>query len=117
MEKIIHGKPLLPRAVSVEALPNYILKIKFNNNEEKYFDAKKIYNLPCYKPLQNKEFFKTVHVEYGSIAWNNDIDYCPDCLYEESTERLSALAEKVEQKIIFETVQKRKTRRFRIYFL
>ena len=29
MEEIIHGKPLLPRAVSVEALPDYILKIKF----------------------------------------------------------------------------------------
>lgn len=86
MEKIIHGKPLLPRPISVEPLPDYILKIKFNNNEEKYFDAKKIYDLPCYKLLKNKEFFKTVRIEYGSIAWNNDIDYCPDCLYEESVE-------------------------------
>ena len=88
MEEIIHGKPLMPGAVSLETLPNYILKIRFNNNEVKYFDVKKIYNLPCYKPLQNKEFFKTVHIEYGSIAWNNDIDYCPDCLYEESMEKM-----------------------------
>ena len=88
MEEIIHGKTLMPRAVSVETLPNYILKIRFNNNEVKYFDVKKIYNLPCYKPLQNKEFFKTVHIEHGSIAWNNDIDYCPDCLYEESMEKM-----------------------------
>ena len=41
MEEIIHGKPLMPRAVSVETLPNYILKIRFNNNEVKYFDVKK----------------------------------------------------------------------------
>ena len=41
MEEIIHGKPLLPRAISVETLPNYMLKIKFNNNEVKYFDVKK----------------------------------------------------------------------------
>lgn len=54
MDKMIHGKPLSPRAVYVEALPDYILKIKFNNNEEKYFDVKKTYDLPCYKPLQNK---------------------------------------------------------------
>ena len=84
MNEIIYGKPLLPRAVSVEPLPNFLLKIKFNNDEEKLFDVKKIYNLPCYKPLQNKEFFNTVRIEYGSITWGNDIDYCPDCLYEES---------------------------------
>ena len=84
MNEIIYGKPLLPRAVSVEPLPNFILKIKFNNDEEKLFDVKKIYNLPCYKPLQNKEFFNTVRIEYGSITWGNDIDSCPDCLYEES---------------------------------
>ena len=84
MEEIIYGKPLLPRAVSVEALPNFILKIKFNNNETRYFDGKKIYNLNYFKLLQNEEFFKTVHVSYGSVAWNNGIDYCPDCLYEES---------------------------------
>lgn len=52
MEEIIYGKPLLPRAVSVEALPNFILKIKFNNNETRYFDGKKIYNLNCFKLLQ-----------------------------------------------------------------
>lgn len=52
MEEIIYGKPLLSRAVSVEALPNFILKIKFNNNETRYFDGKKIYNLNCFKLLQ-----------------------------------------------------------------
>lgn len=51
-EEIIYGKPLLARAVSVEALPNFILKIKFNNNETRYFDGKKIYNLNCFKLLQ-----------------------------------------------------------------
>ena len=84
MEEIIYGKPLLPRAVSVEALSDILLKIKFNNNETRYFDGKKIYNLNCFKPLQNEEFFKTAHISFGSIAWDNDIDYCPDCLYEES---------------------------------
>lgn len=84
MEKIIYGKPLLPRAISVEALPNFILKIRFNNNEIRYFGGRKIYNLKCFKPLQNEEVFKTAHISFGSVAWNNDIDYCPDCLYEEN---------------------------------
>lgn len=38
MKEIIYGKPLLPRVVSVGPLPNFILKIKFNNNETRYFD-------------------------------------------------------------------------------
>lgn len=84
MNEIIHGEPLLPRAMSVEPLPDYILKIRFNNDELRYFDVKKIYTLNCFKPLQNKEFFNNVRISYGSVAWDNDIDYCPDCLYEES---------------------------------
>ena len=84
MNEIIYGKPLLPRAVSVESLPDFILKIKFNNDEERLFDVKKIYAMPCFQLLKNKEFFINVRVEYGSVAWDNDIDYCPDCLYEES---------------------------------
>ena len=70
MEEIIYGKPLLPRAVSVEALSDFILKIKFNNNETRYFDGKKIYNLNCFKPLQNEEFFKTAHISFGFMATN-----------------------------------------------
>lgn len=85
MDEIIYGEPLGPRVVFVEPMENFILRIKFNNGEIRFFDTKKIYNLKCFKPLQNKEFFNKVHVAFGSISWNNDIDYCPDCLYEEST--------------------------------
>lgn len=80
----IKGAPLGPRVVSVEPMDNYILKIYFNNNEIRLFDVKKIYNMACFLPLKQKAFFDTVHVSFGSIAWDNDIDYCPDTLYEES---------------------------------
>ena len=83
MEEIIYGKPLGPRAVFVEPMENFILKLKFNNGETRYFDVKKIYNLKCFAPLKNIEFFKQVHISFGKVAWNDDIDYCPDCLYEE----------------------------------
>lgn len=79
----IKGEPLAPRVVEVKALENYILEIKFSNAEKKYFDAKKILNYPCFSPLKNTALFNTVHIEYGSIAWANDIDYCPDTLYSE----------------------------------
>ncbi|MBP3709938.1 MAG: DUF2442 domain-containing protein [Treponema sp.] len=43
-----------------------------------------MYNFPCFRQLKQKEIFNTVHVEFGSVAWINDIDYCPDTLYMES---------------------------------
>ena len=82
--ELIKGKKIGPRVTDVIPLDDFILKVFFNNNEIRLFDAKKIYNLPCFLPLKQKAFFDTVHVEYGSIAWMNDIDYCPDTLYEES---------------------------------
>ncbi len=82
--ELIKGEKLSPRVLEVSPLENFILKIKFSNNEIRFFDAKKIYNLPCFQPLKQKEFFDTVHVEMGSVAWVNDIDYCPDTLYAES---------------------------------
>ena len=45
---------------------------------------KKNFDIPCFSPLKNIEFFKNVRIEYGSVTWDNDIDYCPGCLYEES---------------------------------
>jgi hypothetical protein len=65
-------------------LTTRLVAVQKRSGETVPFDVKKIYHLPCFHPLQNKEFFKTVRIEYGSIAWDNDIDYCPDCLYEES---------------------------------
>jgi hypothetical protein len=80
----IKGKALGPRVVSVEPQENFILKLLFTNNEIRLFDVKKIYDYPCFLQLKQKEFFNTVHTELGTIAWDNDIDYCPDTLYEES---------------------------------
>ena len=81
----IKGNPLGPRVISVEPLDDFILRVTFTNNEKRLFDAKKIYNLPCFAPLKQKAFFDKVRVEYGSVAWGQDIDYCPDTLYDEST--------------------------------
>ena len=37
--------------------------------------------------LADKEYFKTVKLDsYGTLVWNNEVDFCPDVLYEMSTE-------------------------------
>ncbi|MCL2638419.1 MAG: DUF2442 domain-containing protein [Oscillospiraceae bacterium] len=83
-EDIIFGKPLNPRVLDVLPTEDYKLFLTFNNGEKRVFDVKNILNLPAFKKLSNKEFFKAVKTEYGTIAWGNDIDYCPDTLYNES---------------------------------
>ena len=80
----IFGEPLGPRVVEVLPTADYCLRLAFDNGEQRFFDAKPLLSLPAFKPLQNKEFFTAVKVELGTVVWPQDIDYCPDTLYNES---------------------------------
>lgn len=82
---IVYGpEPLGPRVVSVRPMSDYWLDITFDNGERRMFDVKPILTAPAFKPLQNKGFFDSVSVAYGTIIWPGDIDYCPDTLYMQS---------------------------------
>ena len=84
MESIIHGAPLPPRVTAVAPGEDYTLFLTFNNGERRIFDAKPLFGYKVFAPLKNRRFFSAVRVEHGSVAWPNDIDYCPDTLYAES---------------------------------
>jgi len=35
--------------------------------------------------LLDKNYFETVHLDsYGTLCWDNEVDFCPDVLYEDS---------------------------------
>lgn len=70
-----------PRAVEVKPLKNYILKIKFDNGEEKNFDVKPYMEHKAFKELKNISMFNTVKISGLSIEWGNGADICPDELY------------------------------------
>lgn len=70
-----------PRAIEVDALENYIIKVKFNNGETKKFDVKPYMDHKLFKELKNISKFKTVKISGLSIAWENGADICPDELY------------------------------------
>ncbi|MDR0908695.1 MAG: DUF2442 domain-containing protein [Spirochaetaceae bacterium] len=83
--ELVHGKgQLCPRVLSVEPTDDYHLKLTFRNGERRLFDAKPLLRYKVFKPLTNIEFFKTVYIANGSIEWPENIDYCPDTLYQES---------------------------------
>lgn len=84
-EQIVHGKPLSPRVTAVSPEKDYMLRLVFSNGEHRVFDAKPLLKMEVFARLRNPVFFDSVRVAYGSIAWPNDLDYCPDTLYLEST--------------------------------
>mgnify|MGYP002075266233 CR=1 FL=1 len=72
---------LRPTAIEVKPCDNYELIIKFNNNETRLYDVKRLLEYPVFKPLKEKKIFETVHTNGITIEWQNEIDIYPDELY------------------------------------
>lgn len=87
---IVGPQALCPRVVSVHPLPEYHLALTFDNGEQRVFDASPLLQYPAFRSLRSETFFRTVRVQYGTICWPGDIDYCPDTLYAQSVETESA---------------------------
>ena len=73
-----------PRPVSVKALQDYELLVTFENDEVKVFDVKPLLHRPVFKALTNKALFNIVKIVHKSVYWNEDLDICPDMVYEDS---------------------------------
>lgn len=84
MNEIIKGVPLGPRVKQVEPTDNFELILTFNTGEKKKFDAKTLFRYSMYAPLKNIGFFKLVKADNMCVYWNDEIDICPDMLYNES---------------------------------
>lgn len=76
---------------NVQALSNLILKIRFENNEIKYYDMKIV--IKKYKEfdiLKNENIFKNARVDIGGYAviWSDDLDIACEELYKNSVDIL-----------------------------
>lgn len=76
---------LRPTVVSVFPLPDYQLKLTFDNGEKKLFDVKPYIIGSWYGELKDPELFGTVTANGYSVEWKNGQDICPDDLYYNST--------------------------------
>ena len=85
MSDIISAGSLGHRVTAVIPTDDHELILTFSNGERRKFNARPLLSIPVFKPLANKLFFQAVKVAYGSVEWPQDIDYCPDTLYLEST--------------------------------
>jgi len=72
------------KIVSVEPLDDYKILLTFSNNEKRIKDMKPYLNKGVFKKLKDKNFFNSVHISFDTISWDDEIDICPDTLYETS---------------------------------
>lgn len=72
------------KIVSVEPLDDYRILLTFSNNEKRIKDMKPYLDKGVFKKLKDKNFFNSVHISFDTISWDDEIDLCPDSLYETS---------------------------------
>jgi len=70
-----------PQVRHVEPMPNYRLRIMFENDETKEFDATPFLDKGIFNELKNENYFKQVRVSFGSVEWPNEQDFSKDTLY------------------------------------
>ena len=75
---------LRPTAEKVFPEQDYVLRIIFNNGEEKYFDVKPYIKGTWYGMLKDEMYFKRVKTDGFTVVWPEGQDLCPDELYEMS---------------------------------
>ena len=74
-----------PRVKEVYPIENYKVLTIFQNGEKKIFDVSKYLELEVFQSLRDIPLFNKESVSFGTINWPNGQDFCPDCVYLEST--------------------------------
>jgi len=69
---------------SVLPTDDYQLILTFENGERKQFDMNPYLGLGIFRELRDIKKFHSVKVNFDSIEWENEADFDPEVLYNES---------------------------------
>jgi len=82
--------PIVPKArwrvASVEALPDYRLRVRFLDGLEGIADLSRLVFSPeagVFAALSDAALFGQVYLDYGAVTWPGEIDLAPDAMYRE----------------------------------
>jgi hypothetical protein len=68
--------------VSVQALPDYQIHIKYSDGAEGDVDLSEFAGRGVFAAWNDLEFFRLVHIgEHRQIRWNDEVELCPDAIY------------------------------------
>ena len=70
--------------IAVAPMDNYMLRLTFENGEQRCLDMKPYLHRGVFRELANKDMFNTAHVSFDTVTWENDVDLAPEVLYEKS---------------------------------
>ena len=76
--------PILRKAIPLD---DYRLMLIFGDSEKRIYDFKPNFNHKFYKPLADIRLFNSVEVTDGEIEWVTGHDFCPNTLYEKTSEK------------------------------
>lgn len=79
-----------PRIIKVDHKGQYILSLTFSNNERKEFDLTPYLIYPVCEILKDEAFCARAIIFNGTVSWNDEVDFDPDVLYEESVSLVTA---------------------------
>ena len=71
----------------VEPMPDYRLLLTFENGQRRIFDVKPYMSKGIFSDLTDDSLFRSVHISFDTVAWNNGADLCPEVLYAESRDQ------------------------------
>ena len=77
---------MLLDVIDVSPQSDFVLKLKFENNEVRYFDTKKIWELSPFDRLQNEIYYQKATIEHGTVSWPGELDISPVTLYDLSVQ-------------------------------
>jgi len=74
---------MIPKPIEVKTVKPYVISVKYEDMTEGTWDVSYLLSKPIFKKWADEEFFAKVHIdkETFSIAWDEDIELCPDTLY------------------------------------
>ena len=66
--------------IDFEILSDYRIKVTLSNGEMGIFDVKPYLDKGIFKELKDYNYFKRAKIEFGTIMWPNEQDFCPDTI-------------------------------------
>lgn len=70
------------KIIEAEYIKDYILRLKFNNGEERFCDFFPLAQKGICKKLLDIVYFRNFTLDPFTVDWNNEIGFAPEFLYD-----------------------------------